>query len=124
LFLSKAERDFLLQRQEINKNQQRYIRYKLRRKIKHFYNNELPLLIEHGYIVAGGAANDCGVAASTHSADSRATVSPQTSDKLVNDEAILAKRSKRTGPRGFDPLTCGSEDRRDIRTTLRAQQAC
>ena len=24
------------------------------------------------------------------------------------------------GPKGFDPLTCGSEDRRDILTTLRA----
>ena len=26
------------------------------------------------------------------------------------------------GPKGFDPLTCGSEDRRDILTTLRAPQ--
>jgi hypothetical protein len=26
-----------------------------------------------------------------------------------------------TGPMGFDPTTCGSEDRRDILTTLRAQ---
>ncbi len=25
------------------------------------------------------------------------------------------------GPMGFDPTTCGSEDRRDILTTLRAQ---
>jgi hypothetical protein len=24
------------------------------------------------------------------------------------------------GPKGFDPLACGSEDRRDILTTLRA----
>ncbi|MDQ3977892.1 MAG: hypothetical protein M3264_15330 [Thermoproteota archaeon] len=63
MFLSKAERDFLLQRGEPSKNQQRYIRYKLWGKIKHFYNSELPLLIEQGYMVAGVAANSCGVTA-------------------------------------------------------------
>jgi hypothetical protein len=63
LFLTKAERDFLPQRGEISKNMQRYIRYKLRKKIKHFYNSRLPLLIDQGYIIAGVAANSCGVAA-------------------------------------------------------------
>jgi hypothetical protein len=62
-FLSKAERDYLLQIRELTKTQQRYIRYKLHRKIKQFYGIELPLLIDKGYIVA---ANDCGVAASSH----------------------------------------------------------
>jgi hypothetical protein len=102
-----VERDFLLQRGEINKNQQRYIRYKLRRKIKHFYNNELPLLIEHGYIVAGMAAISCGVAAGSHHEDSRATISPQISNKLLNYEAISTKRVKEAGPEGFGPSTCG-----------------
>ncbi len=36
------------------------------RKIKHFYNSELPLLIEQGYMVAGVAPNSCGVAAGGH----------------------------------------------------------
>jgi hypothetical protein len=63
LFLTKAERDFLLQRGEISKNLQRYIWYKLRKKIKHFYNSRLPLLIEQGYIIASVAANTSGVAA-------------------------------------------------------------
>jgi hypothetical protein len=70
LFLSKAERDFLLQREEMDKNKQRYIRYKLRRKIKQFYDVELPLLVDKGYIVnnngSGVAANDYGVAAGSH----------------------------------------------------------
>jgi hypothetical protein len=67
LFLSKAERDLLLHTGEINKTQQPYIRYKLRRKIKQFYGIELPLLIDHGYIAAGcsgvAANNSCSVAA-------------------------------------------------------------
>jgi len=42
-FLSKTQRDFLLQKGDINKTQQRYIRYKLRKKIKQFYDNQLPL---------------------------------------------------------------------------------
>ena len=31
---------------------------------------------------------------------------------------------KQTGPVGFDPMTCGSEDRRDILTTLRTPLGC
>jgi len=50
LFLSQAERDFILQAKELSKTQQRYIRYKLRKKVKQFYNKELPLLINKGYI--------------------------------------------------------------------------
>jgi hypothetical protein len=132
LLQSQRERDFYFKEREINKNQQRYTLYKLRRKIKHFYNSELPLLIEHGYIVAGVAANDCTVAASSHGAVSMTTISPRTNDKLVNYEAILTKRVKQSGPEGFGPSisappkrgTCGSEDRCDILTTLRAQQTC
>jgi hypothetical protein len=70
LFLTKAERDLLLQREEMAKNKQRYIRYKLRRKIKQFYDVELPLLVDKGYIVnnngSGVAAYDYGVAAGSH----------------------------------------------------------
>ena len=67
MFLSKTERDFLLNTgREISKAQRRYIRYKLRRKIKQFYDVELPLLVDKGYIVnnngSGVAANDYGVA--------------------------------------------------------------
>ena len=73
MFLTKAERDFLLQRGEINKNQQRYIGYKLRRKIKHFYESELPLLLEQGYITVAGsvADNSCGMAACSHESEKK-----------------------------------------------------
>ncbi|MDQ3836927.1 MAG: hypothetical protein M3270_08345 [Thermoproteota archaeon] len=47
MFLTKAERDLLVQREGMDKNKQQYVRYKLRRKIKHFYDNELPLLVQH-----------------------------------------------------------------------------
>jgi hypothetical protein len=64
LFLSKTERDFLLNTgREISKTQQRYIRYKLRRKLKQFYGVALPLLIEKGYIMTSVAANTNAVAA-------------------------------------------------------------
>ena len=66
MFLTRAERDFLLQSEGMNRNKQRYIRYKLRRKIKHFYDNELPLLVKQGYIADNVAANSSRVAASSH----------------------------------------------------------
>jgi hypothetical protein len=54
----------------MSKTRQRYIRYKLRRKIKQFYDVELPLLVDKGYIVnnngSGVGANDYGVAAGSH----------------------------------------------------------
>jgi hypothetical protein len=53
--LTQTERDYLLQRREIGKPQQRYIRYKLHKKIKQFYEIELPLLMEKGYIVAASS---------------------------------------------------------------------
>ncbi len=67
MFLSKAERDFLLNTgREISKTQQRYIRYKLRRKLKQFYGVELPLLIEKGYVITSVAANTNAVASGGH----------------------------------------------------------
>jgi hypothetical protein len=67
LFLSKAEIDFLLNTgKDISKTQQRYIRYKLRKKLKQFYGVELPLLIEKGYAITSVAANTNAVAARGH----------------------------------------------------------
>jgi hypothetical protein len=64
--LSQAELAFLLQTKELSKTQQRYIRYKLRRKVKQFYSVELPLLIEKGYVITSVAANTNAVAAGSH----------------------------------------------------------
>ena len=84
-FLTQAERNLLANTEGLSKSQQRYIRYKLRKKVKRFYDSELPLLIDKGYIttstgitsyyctavVGGGgggsvAANASGVASGSH----------------------------------------------------------
>jgi hypothetical protein len=41
---------------EISKTQQRYIRYKLRKKLRQFYGAQLPILIEKGYVITSVAA--------------------------------------------------------------------
>jgi hypothetical protein len=56
LFLTKAELNFLPKKEEASKTQQRYIRYKLRKKIKQFYDYDLPLLVDQGYIVRNVAS--------------------------------------------------------------------
>jgi hypothetical protein len=50
---------------ELSKTQQRYIRYKLRKKIREFYNPELPLLIENGYSTADNVAASSYVVAAS-----------------------------------------------------------
>ena len=42
---------------------------------------------------------------------------------LNRDFRITQIHEEIAGPKGFDPLACGSEDRRDILTTLRAHLA-
>jgi hypothetical protein len=80
LFLSKSERDFLLNSgRESSKAQQRHIRYKLRRKIKQFYDVELPLLVDRGYIVNN---NGSAVAAA-------ATYIIRTNDNVVTITVIM-----------------------------------
>ena len=56
LFLTKAELNFLHKKEEASKTQRRYIRYKLRKKIKQFYDYDLPLLVDQGYIVRNVAS--------------------------------------------------------------------
>jgi hypothetical protein len=97
MFLSRAERDYLLGATDQINHDYYCVKSRLVKKLKVFAEQELPLLLQKGYL-----AEYCKL--------------PLAED-CKNDK-------KRTGPRGFDPLTCGSEDRRDILTTLRAQQAC
>ncbi len=69
MLLTRTELDFLLELREFTKPQKRYIRYKLRRKVKEFLCNELPLLRQKGYIIdtiSDVAASNYGVAASSH----------------------------------------------------------
>jgi hypothetical protein len=102
VFLTKTERDLLLQSREFSKTQQRYIRYKLNRKIKQFYGIELPLLIDKGYIVA---ANSCGVAAGSHASDNSGSrlvkIPPQT---WGTSEDIEIEKERFGGPKGIRTL--------------------
>ena len=53
-------------------------------------------------------------------------VSADTNANIRNAENVIityAVSEQMAGPKGFDPLTCGSEDRRDVLTTLRAPAA-
>ena len=51
-FLTQSEREFLLGKREFTKDQQYYIRSRLRKKVKTFFGIELPLLDERGFLAA------------------------------------------------------------------------
>jgi hypothetical protein len=50
LFLSKAEREFLMDNSVISGSYSRVIRSRLQKKLKVFVNQELPMLVEKGYL--------------------------------------------------------------------------
>ena len=136
-FLSKAELGYLTSKRQFSDSYSRTIKSRLQKKIERFANEELPLLVDKGLISSsildvrivtkfrnGSVTENCN---NGQRRDSLLRISPQTNDKQIGHERIMTK----TGPEGFDPSisappkgTCGSEDRRDILTTLRAQQAC
>ena len=120
MFLSKSERNFLLQREDTDKNQQRYIRYKLRRKIKHFYYNELPLLVEQGYISAASdvAANSWSEAACSHTPEKKTSKNginhAQHSDSGSATRHFNAKVARADRASGGDGYYLGSTVRSSI----------
>jgi hypothetical protein len=50
LFLSKAELDYLTAKQEFNDGYIRVIKSRLQKKVEDFVNQELPILVEKGYL--------------------------------------------------------------------------
>ena len=50
LFLSKAERDYLTAKSEIRGGYSRVIKSRLQKKLEVFVNQELPILVEKGYL--------------------------------------------------------------------------
>jgi hypothetical protein len=50
LFLSKAELDYLTAKQEFNDSYTRVIKSRLQKKLTVFVNQELPILVEKGYL--------------------------------------------------------------------------
>jgi hypothetical protein len=51
LFLTKAERDFLLNKREFTRDQQYYLKSRLVKKIKLLFGTELPLIAKKGYLI-------------------------------------------------------------------------
>jgi hypothetical protein len=50
MFLSKAERDYLKANSEVSEGYSRIIKSRLQKKLEVFVNQELPILIEKGYL--------------------------------------------------------------------------
>jgi hypothetical protein len=50
LFLSKVERDYLMANSEVSGGYSRVIKSRLQKKIEVFVNQELPILVQKGYV--------------------------------------------------------------------------
>ena len=50
VFLTKAERDFLLTKREFTRDQQYYVKSRLLKKMKFLFDTELPLIAKNGYL--------------------------------------------------------------------------
>ena len=51
MFLTKAERDLLLNKREFTRDQQYYLKSRLLKKIKLLFGTELPLIAKTGYLI-------------------------------------------------------------------------
>jgi hypothetical protein len=124
VLLSKAERDYLAAKRQFNEDYSYTIKCRLVKKLNKFTNEEMPLLLAKGYLTEFRKLTE------------NCNDNDNDNNIIKGDRGAVKPPSQGTGPRGFDPLTCGSlhhsnnstdcrgsEDRRDILTTLRAQ-AC
>ena len=50
VFLTNAERDFLLNKREFTQDQQYYVKSRLLKKMKFLFDTELPLIAKNGYL--------------------------------------------------------------------------
>jgi hypothetical protein len=106
VFLSKAERDYLSGNlAAVSDGYNRVMRSRLHKKVQLFISQELPLLVEKGYVTEFRNSN----------------VTENCNNNYSTRVGVGTSTASQAGPKGFGPLICGSEDRRDILTTLRAQ---
>jgi hypothetical protein len=107
LFLSKAERDYLLSvdRQKTNHDYV-CVKSRLHKKLKAFVDQELPLLVEKGYLVNDIAefrniAENCNPQRS-----SLVKVPTKTGGLSLEDSNDYKSKDKKSiGRKGFEPLT-------------------
>jgi hypothetical protein len=103
LFLSKAERDSLTSSRQFDDDYSYTIKSRLIKKIIQFTNQELPLLIEKGYLTEVCKLTDnCKVQQGEGA--SLVKIPPQTGDKQLSYECIITKTARKSGPKGIRTL--------------------
>ncbi len=97
MFLSKAERDYLTDKRQFGEDYSYTIKSRLMKKVHQFINQELPLLIERGYLTEFCKLTDnCKVQQGMRSGLVR--IPPQTGDKQRYYEGIITKTMLKSGP--------------------------
>jgi hypothetical protein len=80
LFLTKAERDFLLDEREFTRDQQYYLKSRLVKKIKLLFGTELPLIAKKGYLIPDDLAafsKDLAAGCKVSHSDNKYKLAPQ-----------------------------------------------
>jgi hypothetical protein len=105
LFLSKAERDYLTSNRKFDNDYSYTIKSRLVKKLHQFINQELPLLIEKGYLTEFCKLTDnCKVQQEIGS--SLVKIPPQTGGLSLKDSNdYKSNDKKKMGRKGFEPLT-------------------
>ena len=96
MFLSKAERDYLLGKEQTNHDYV-CVKSRLNKKLKVFVDQELPLLLEKGYLsdIAEfrNIAENCKIWG-----NSLVRIPPQTGDKRLFNEPNFTRTTLKSGP--------------------------
>jgi hypothetical protein len=108
VLLSKAELAYLKDSRQFSAEYASTIRYRLNKKLRQFATEELPTLLQNGYLLT--------LTEFRHASSGFLTENRQQKDN-GNGPGGLRSLDIRSQNNGI----CGSEDRRDILTTLRAQ---
>jgi hypothetical protein len=106
LFLSKAERDYLMANSDVSGGYSRVIKSRLQKKIEVFVNRELPILVEKGYLDVtefrnGSVTENCN---RQEGEDSMVTIPTRTSDNQLSYEHVITKTTRKSGPKGIRTL--------------------
>jgi hypothetical protein len=77
-------------------------------KLELFINQELPILIEKGYLTEFcNVTENCNI---QQKGSSVVRISQRGADKLLNHDGLMTKKKKKANPPSFDLGTCSSED--------------
>ena len=98
MFLSKAERDYLTTSSEISGGYSRVIKSRLQKKLEVFVNQELPILVEKGYLDVTEFRNVTGNCNALVAQPGRARLS---FENTRNNENISPSRDLNPGPKVF-----------------------